>query len=105
MHERGGALAAFAIAAAALTGFELLTGKALSGGEGTTITQVSSGDSGPRTDTEKPKPTASNLNPVKGETASDAAQPLVSSAGRFRVFNAGGSTHVVVDVTGAFQQD
>lgn len=35
-----GALAAFAVAAVAITGFEAITGNALSGGTGTTITQV-----------------------------------------------------------------
>ncbi|MHA3702128.1 hypothetical protein ACXR2U_08070 [Jatrophihabitans sp. YIM 134969] len=52
----------------------------------------------------KPRPTASNLNPIASETAADAAQPLLTS-GRFRVYNANGSTQVIVDVTGAFQLD
>jgi hypothetical protein len=41
-----GALLAFGIAAAALTGLELISGHALSGGEGTTVTQVSRQDTG-----------------------------------------------------------
>jgi hypothetical protein len=41
-----GALLAFGIAAAVLTGFELISGHALSGGEGTTVTQVRTRDGG-----------------------------------------------------------
>ena len=42
-----GALAAFGLAAAALTGIELITGQALSGGDGTTVSQVGGSDERP----------------------------------------------------------
>ena len=50
------ALAAFGIAAVALTTFELVTGHALSGGEGTTIQQVREGDANKESDTKKKAP-------------------------------------------------
>jgi outer membrane lipoprotein SlyB len=50
------ALAAFGIAAVALTTFELVTGHALSGGEGTTIQQVSENKSTKEPDTKKKAP-------------------------------------------------
>ena len=51
------ALAAFGIAAVSLTAFELATGHALSGGEGTTIQQVSEGKPAKESDTKKKEPT------------------------------------------------
>jgi hypothetical protein len=50
------ALAAFGIAAVALTTFELVTGHAVSGGEGTTFQQVSEGRSEKGSDTKKKAP-------------------------------------------------
>lgn len=71
-----GALAAFAVAAAALTGIELMSGRALSGGGGTTISQVGgSGGSAP-TEGKTPSPTPSE-SPTGDPTASasDTPQP------------------------------
>jgi len=51
------ALAAFGIAAVSLTAVELATGRSLSGGEGTTIQQVSEGKSEKGSDTKKKQPT------------------------------------------------
>lgn len=53
----------------------------------------------------QPVPAASNLNPVPGEIAPNAAQPLLAPNGMFRVYNNAGSVDVVVDVEGAFRQD
>src|SRR5215213_5933564 len=50
------ALAAFGIAAVSLTAFELATGNALSGGEGTTIQQVRERDTGQESDSKKESP-------------------------------------------------
>ena len=50
------ALAAFGIAAVSLTAVELATGRSLSGGEGTTIQQVSEGRSDKGSDTKKKEP-------------------------------------------------
>jgi hypothetical protein len=53
-----GALAAFGLAAVALTGIELVTGHALSGGDGTTVSQVSGGNDGaPEEPADRPSPT------------------------------------------------
>jgi hypothetical protein len=80
-----GTLAMFAIAAAALTGFELISGHALSGGKGTTITQVSE----PKAkSTPKPKPSAratptpsaSSATPTVKPSASASSTPEASSA-------------------------
>lgn len=60
------ALAAFGIAAVALTTFELVTGHAVSGGEGTTFQQVSEGRSEKGSDTKKKAPSA---KPTKEATA------------------------------------
>jgi hypothetical protein len=73
-----GALAAFAIAAIALTGFELLTGRALSGGQGTTIQQVSE----PRQPVSTPssKATASeSASPSPSETPTPTPTPSASA--------------------------
>ena len=66
-----GALAIFAIAIAALTGFELVTGQAISGGQGTTVGQVSEGN-GTRQPVAKPSASPST-------TASPTATPSASA--------------------------
>ena len=63
-----GALAAFALAAAVLTGLELVSGHALSGGDGTSITQVGSGDN-------RPAPAESTSTPSQTPTASATSTP------------------------------
>lgn len=72
-----GALAAFALAAAALTGIELATGQALSGGNGTTITQVTEQrETAPQRD---PRPAATadpgSPSPSPSVRSSDSPQP------------------------------
>jgi hypothetical protein len=73
-----GALAAFVLAAVAVTGFEVFTGNALSGGNGTTITQVgrdasgSGSGSGTRTDDSSTTPSASASDQP---SASDSTEP------------------------------
>jgi cell division septation protein DedD len=70
------ALAAFGIAAVSLTAFELATGNALSGGEGTTIQQVREGNASTETDSKSKKESPSE-KPTKEPTtaASEAAAP------------------------------
>jgi hypothetical protein len=69
------ALAAFGIAAVALTTFELVTGHALSGGEGTTIQQVREGGTAEKEpDTKKKAPSE---KPTKEATA-EASETLSS---------------------------
>jgi hypothetical protein len=65
------ALAAFGIAAVALTTFELVTGHALSGGQGTTIQQVSEGKPTKESDTKKKAPSKEPTN--KATTAKSQA--------------------------------
>lgn len=72
------ALATFAIAAAALTTFELVSGHALSGGDGTTFTQVGSGHTGGTTtknDNRPPKPTASATSESTEPSTSATDEP------------------------------
>jgi hypothetical protein len=68
------ALAAFGIAAVSLTAFELATGNALSGGEGTTIQQVRESNVSTESDSKNKKESPSE-KPTKGPTtaASEAA--------------------------------
>ena len=79
-----GALLAFGIAAAVLTGFELISGQALSGGEGTTVTQVSKRDGGAdpvKTDpdsTAREKTPAASSEPTSEPTPS--AEPSTSTS-------------------------
>jgi hypothetical protein len=79
-----GALLAFGIAAAVLTGFELISGRALSGGEGTTVTQVSKQDGGAdpvKTDpdsTAREKTPAASSEPTSEPTQS--AEPSTSTS-------------------------
>jgi outer membrane lipoprotein SlyB len=63
------ALAIFGIAAVALTTFELVTGHALSGGEGTTIQQVSEGRANKEPATKKKKKKAPSETPTSKATA------------------------------------
>ncbi len=86
-----GALAAFGITAVTLTGFELVSGQALSGGDGTTITQVGSGNTGGTgTKSEKPKASATptpsaepsstaTSDPSATSSAAPSAEPSASS--------------------------
>jgi len=83
-----GALAAFALAAAVLTGLELATGQALSGGHGTTISQVGEAEKpAPRKDpspaatagTASPSPSAS-ASPIPSATATTSSTPTASAA-------------------------
>jgi hypothetical protein len=67
-----GALLAFGIAAATLTGLELISGHALSGGEGTTVTQVSQRDAG--SDPAKPDPETK----AKDKTPASSSEPTQS---------------------------
>lgn len=69
------ALVTFGIAAVALTTFELVTGHALSGGEGTTFQQVSDGNANKESDTKKDpadKPTSRATTEATNE-ASEAS--------------------------------
>jgi hypothetical protein len=63
-----GALAIFGIAAVSLTAVELVTGQAISGGDGTTFQQVSEGRSEKSSDTKKKKKEPSE-QPTKKATA------------------------------------
>lgn len=76
------ALATFAIAAATLTTFELVSGHALSGGDGTTITQVGSGTMETRTETptSKPTPSATSESPEPSSSATDEPTQEPSTA-------------------------
>jgi len=67
-----GALAAFALAAAVLTGLELATGQALSGGHGTTISRVG--------EAEKPAPTKDHPKPASTAGSASASPSPSESA-------------------------
>jgi hypothetical protein len=71
-----GAAAAFAIAVVALTGFELLSGSALSGGHGTTIQQVTE----PHQPAPKPSKAAATESATPTPTPTDSATPEVTPA-------------------------
>ncbi|MDQ4131821.1 MAG: beta-propeller fold lactonase family protein [Actinomycetota bacterium] len=49
-----------------------------------------------------PRPLASNLNFVRGETVPNLVMVPVDEAGRVNIYNSSGQTHVVVDVVGWF---
>ena len=68
------ALAAFGIAAVALTTFELVTGHALSGGEGTTIQQVRESDSNNESDTKKKAPSEKSTSKATTEATDEASK-------------------------------
>ena len=78
------ALAAFGIAAVALTTVELVTGQALSGGEGTTFQQVSEGKPNKESDTKKEpadKPTSRATTEVTNEASeSSTTEPSESAS-------------------------
>jgi hypothetical protein len=68
------ALAAFGIAAVALTTVELVTGHALSGGEGTTFQQVSEGNANKESDTKKKEPADKPTSRATTEATSEASE-------------------------------
>ena len=68
------ALAIFGIAAASLTTFELVTGHALSGGEGTTFQQVSEGKANKESDTKKKEPADKPTSRATTEATSEASE-------------------------------
>ena len=72
------ALAAFGIAAVSLTGFELISGHALSGGDGTTITQASEPKKAP--EQKKPASTATkSASPTAEPSSTASAEPEPSA--------------------------
>jgi len=73
------ALAAFGIAAASLTVVELATGHSLSGGDGTTIQQVSEGRSDKGSDTKKKEPSA---KPTQKATTAATEEPTAEPSAR-----------------------
>jgi hypothetical protein len=86
-----GALAAFGIAAVSLTAFELATGNAISGGEGTTIQQVRERDPGQESDSKKESPSdkptkepsaaASEEAPTAEASESATSEPTETTTG------------------------
>jgi hypothetical protein len=73
-----GALATFALAAAVLTGLELASGQALSGGDGTTITEVAK-NSAPAPVDADPSPAAESGSPSASPSSSAAPTPSESA--------------------------
>jgi hypothetical protein len=75
-----GALVAFGVAAAAVTALELVSGQALSGDDGTTISQVSSPDrADPPTSTEDDDQSEQN-QPTNASAPTESGQPAESSS-------------------------
>jgi hypothetical protein len=72
------ALAIFGIAGVSLTAFELVTGNALSGGEGTTFQQVSEGRSGKESDTKKKQPSEKPRSEATTEATDEATEAPTS---------------------------
>jgi hypothetical protein len=72
------ALAIFGIAAVALTTFELVTGHALSGGDGTTIQQVREGGSNKESDTKKKAPSEKPTSKATTEATDEASEAPTS---------------------------
>jgi hypothetical protein len=68
------ALAIFGIAAVSLTTFELVTGRALSGGEGTTFQQVRAGNADNESDTKKKEPADKPRNRATTEATNEASE-------------------------------
>ena len=73
-----GALLAFGIAAATLTGLELISGHALSGGEGTTVTQVTQQDAG--SDPVKPDPETEGKDKTPAPSSESTQSPEPSTS-------------------------
>ena len=79
--------AVFLLAIAGITGFELISGQSVSGGEGTTITQVSEGRSGgtdtpvqaPSSDTTTEPTTEPSVAPSTGTSAEPSSAPSESA--------------------------
>ena len=76
------ALAAFGIAAVSLTAVELVTGHALSGGNGTTFQQVSQRSSDKGSDTKKKK--APSEKPTKKATTASSEEPTTEPSQKTR---------------------
>jgi hypothetical protein len=72
------ALAIFGIAGVSLTAFELVTGNALSGGDGTTFQQVSEGRSGKESDTKKKQPSERPTSKATTEATDEASEAPTS---------------------------
>jgi hypothetical protein len=72
------ALVTFGIAAVALTTFELVTGHALSGGEGTTFQQVSEGKANTESDTKKKDPADKPTSRATTEATNEASEASTS---------------------------
>ena len=72
------ALAIFGIAGVSLTAFELVTGNALSGGDGTTFQQVSEGRSGKESDTKKRQPSEKPTSEATTEATDEASEAPTS---------------------------
>ena len=72
--------AVFALAVAGITGFELVSGQSVSGGEGTTITQVSEGSGGSDTPTQAPSSASSGEPTAEPSTTPDTGASSVPSA-------------------------
>jgi hypothetical protein len=72
------ALAIFGIAGVSLTAFELVTGNALSGGDGTTFQQVSEGRSGKESDTKKEQPSEKPTSEATTEATDEASEAPTS---------------------------
>ena len=72
------ALAAFGIAAVALTTVELVTGHALSGGEGTTFQQVSESRSNKESETKKKAPTDKPTNKATSKATNEPSEASTS---------------------------
>ncbi len=74
-----GALAAFALAAAVLTGLELASGQSLSGGNGTTVTQVA--ERKPAADpTSEPSRATPSPSPSPSPSATSTPQPSATAS-------------------------
>jgi hypothetical protein len=72
------ALAIFGIAAVSLTTFELVTGHALSGGEGTTFQQVREGGSSKESDTKEKEPSDKPTSKATTEATDGASEASTS---------------------------
>jgi Tol biopolymer transport system component len=67
-----------------------------------TVTEPTAGSYVTVFPTGEPRPTASNLNMVVGQTVSNMVVVPVGAGGQISLFNLSGQTHVVVDVLGWF---